>query len=413
MRSPARPAPLASLARALAVASLLAPMGCRSSAAEADAGPSSSGSATPASSVGRAGSSAGPPSAEPSGSVSPASAPPLFEPVGLPEPELDPPSIALQREAMLRRMRAVLGTTDAELAALEAVFRRSPAIGQGHPAATVRPMSRTECLERRRAAGVADVHKPHCGARFMVPIWDPGSGEREDDARVCVDRYEFPGMPCEYPVTWATAREAALLCKAVGKRLCDAHEWEGACAGAVLDPVAEYGFGPPRKGRYEAGQLHNKAREVRWAYGLTKDHGKCATGSAKSKGCTATGGFLRCGSNAYPAGAFPACVSPFGVYDQHGNVAEHMSLPARPEDLGGRGGVGDTEMKGSWFIFQEYEAHTDDCRWRAPDWHGTRVMDHKSHANYHLGFRCCRDVGGATHGAGGATEEARPGTTPR
>jgi hypothetical protein len=46
-------------------------------------------------------------------------------------------------------------------------------------------------------------------------------------------------------------------------------------------------------------------------------------------------------------------------------------------------------MKGSWFIFDTYRAHEDWCRWRAPFWHGTRVMDEHSHANYHLGFRCC------------------------
>jgi len=80
------------------------------------------------------------------------------------------------------------------------------------------------------------------------------------------------------------------------------------------------------------------------------------------------------------------------VYDQHGNAAEHMSLPMKPEQLGSRGGIGRTEMKGSWFIFDFYEAHIDDCRWRAPDWHGSEVMHHNSHANYHLGFRCCKDI---------------------
>ena len=32
------------------------------------------------------------------------------------------------------------------------------------------------------------------------------------------------------------------------------------------------------------------------------------------------------------------------------------------------------------------------CRWRAPYWHGTRVLDPRSHANYHLGFRCCKSL---------------------
>jgi hypothetical protein len=50
-------------------------------------------------------------------------------------------------------------------------------------------------------------------------------------------------------------------------------------------------------------------------------------------------------------------------------------------------------MKGSWFIFDTYRAHPDWCRWRAPFWHGSRVMDPQSHRNYHLGFRCCKDTG--------------------
>jgi hypothetical protein len=80
------------------------------------------------------------------------------------------------------------------------------------------------------------------------------------------------------------------------------------------------------------------------------------------------------------------------VYDQHGNAAEHMNLPTKPEELASAGGMGLTEMKGSWFIFSGYEAHPDDCRWRAPDWHGSKVMDPRSHANYHLGFRCCKSL---------------------
>jgi hypothetical protein len=49
-------------------------------------------------------------------------------------------------------------------------------------------------------------------------------------------------------------------------------------------------------------------------------------------------------------------------------------------------------MKGSWFVFDQIKAHEDHCRWRAPYWHGTRVMNPKSHRNYHLGFRCCDTI---------------------
>ena len=38
-------------------------------------------------------------------------------------------------------------------------------------------------------------------------------------------------------------------------------------------------------------------------------------------------------------------------------------------------------MKGSWFVFQRQEAHEDDCRWRAKDWHPSKVMAPESHEN--------------------------------
>ena len=85
-------------------------------------------------------------------------------------------------------------------------------------------------------------------------------------------------------------------------------------------------------------------------------------------------------------------MSPYGVFDLHGNAAEHMNLPTKTDELGAQGGLGQTEMKGSWFIFARTEAHEDDCRWRAPDWHASKTLGAKSHANYHLGFRCCKDV---------------------
>jgi formylglycine-generating enzyme required for sulfatase activity len=196
-------------------------------------------------------------------------------------------------------------------------------------------------------------------------------------------------MVCEYPVVWVRANEAQGLCHALGKRLCDAHEWEGACAGALKSAEQEYLF---NQSRINMQYFHNQTRDVVWAYGKEKNHPVCATGSKKSPRCTA-GGFTLCGTNDFPAGSFPGCVSPLGVYDQHGNVAEHMSFPRSLEELGSRGGSGETEMKGSWFIFAQAEAHEDDCRFRAPSWHVTRIDDPNSHRNYHLGFRCCRDVG--------------------
>jgi hypothetical protein len=82
------------------------------------------------------------------------------------------------------------------------------------------------------------------------------------------------------------------------------------------------------------------------------------------------------------------------VYDLNGNAAEHMNLPLDASQLASLGSaeLGVTEMKGSWFVFDTIRAHEDWCRWRAPFWHGSRVLDTHSHANYHLGFRCCKTL---------------------
>jgi len=331
--------------------------------------------------------------AEPAPSDAGPEAAPELERPRRPDDE-EPRSLADQRQRSYRRMREELGYDDATIEKVRAIVEGNKVVSEGNPEVTRHPMNRSECWDVRERAGL---HSPEelsklraadalCEARHMAPLYAEDASKPPE---VCIDRYEFPNIPCEYPMVYASAQEAAQLCRAVGKRLCDAHEWEGACAGELRPPEEEYLW--DRKRRIEMEFFKNEKREKIWAYGAEKRHDKCATGSAKSPKCGG-GGWESCGSNTYPAGAFPECVSRFGVYDQHGNAAEHMNLPMKPEELGKRGGLGETEMKGSWFIFARGEAHEDDCRWRAPAWHGTRVDYWNSHRNYHLGFRCCRDL---------------------
>ena len=308
--------------------------------------------------------------------------------------DAEPATLQEQRAELLRKLAKFRHVPPEQIAAMRELFEGQPWMGQGNPRVTHHPMTRAECRARRAKSRVVSGSPQVCGAPYMVPIYNPGAGEGVAQARVCIDQYEFPNIPCEYPVTWVPAQVAYQLCQIEGKRLCDAHEWEGACAGAVLPPSHEYDWGlRPHEDistqRVAMQHAHNTDREIVWAYGAEKDHSKCATGSYKSKGCVEPT-WERCGTNTYPAGAFTECVSPFGAYDLHGNVAEHMSFPMSAEQLGH---PGQTEMKGSWFIFGTYEAHLDDCRWRAPDWHGGPVDVPNSHMNYHLGFRCCRDLG--------------------
>ncbi|HEY6554997.1 MAG TPA: hypothetical protein VI669_16700 [Vicinamibacteria bacterium] len=309
-------------------------------------------------------------------------------------------SLAERNEALVGELQQVHGLSDEQGRRVREVFAGSRVIGQGNPAVTQHPATREACLGKLKDASIS-YEQPDsdrlCGARYMAPLFDP-SRQKPQDAKACIDRFEFPNIPCAYPVVWVKAREAALLCEAQGKRLCDAHEWEGGCAGRLEE--ADYRFDlakgkSPMGGVESMRAAHNRAHAASksWSYGPAYRSGVCGSASQKSSGCGG-GEWARCGSNTYPAGFFPECHSSSGVYDQNGNAAEHMNLPLEESQMSSRGSrtLGVTEMKGSWFIFDRYRAHEDWCRWRAPYWHGSRVMDKGSHENYHLGFRCCKTI---------------------
>ena len=306
-----------------------------------------------------------------------------------------------QNEALLQQFQQVHQPTPDEMQALRVILNGSPYIGQGNPAITRHPATPEACTAKLVELGVSYEHlrdEAICDDKYMAPLYDPLT-ETPQQSRACIDRFEFPNIPCAYPVVWVRAREAAQMCEAVGKRLCDAHEWEGACAGSLEPP--DYSFElaediPPQTGFNQMRRAHNRVydNQKTWAYGSEYETGICAATSQKSPGCDG-GGWSGCGSNTFPTGMYPECRSTLGVYDLHGNAAEHMNLPLAADQMTSQGSttLGYTEMKGSWFIFDSFKAHEDACRWRAPYWHGSRVMDTDSHHNYHLGFRCCKTIG--------------------
>ncbi len=309
-------------------------------------------------------------------------------------------ALAQQNELLFDQLQQTHGLSGSQMHDLREIFLRSNVIGQGNPAITHHADTVAHCETKRKEQG-ADYSNPLferiCGGKYMAPLYDPSSSGPQG-AKACIDQFEFPDIPCAYPVVWVKAREAAQICAVEGKRLCDAHEWEGACAGKLESPdyLFELATGEsPEVAILRRRLAHNAARQggKTWSYGPQYEKGICATGGTKSAGCPG-GNWQLCGSNTYPAGDFPACHSTLGVYDLNGNAAEHMNLPLNEQQMSSRGSkeLGYTEMKGSWFIFDTYRAHEDWCRWRAPFWHGTRVMDPHSHANYHLGFRCCKSV---------------------
>lgn len=310
------------------------------------------------------------------------------------------PTLKEENEGLLQRLQQEQHLSDTQMQRIRAIFARSGFVGQGNPAISRHPLTPEQCKTRRESAGVqADnpAFERICGVPNMAPLYDP-SKQQPADAKACIDEYEFPNTACEYPVVWVKAHEAAELCEAEGKRLCDAHEWEGACEGRLESPDYRFELArgvPAGVAAERMRAAHNRADAPakRWSYGPDYRTGVCATGSQKSSDCLG-GGWNLCGSNTYPAGSFPDCRSPLGVWDLNGNAAEHMNLPLDEAQMASRGSreLGVTEMKGSWFVFDTIRAHEDWCRWRAPFWHGTRVLDLHSHANYHLGFRCCKSL---------------------
>ncbi len=302
-------------------------------------------------------------------------------------------TLAEQNERLFKQIQQVHKPGAAQMRRLREIFTASGVVGQGNPAIARHPMTPDQCAARIPGGPESYDDRRNrriCGDRYMAPLYDPKT-QRPQDATACIDQFEFPNIPCTYPVVWVKAREAAQICAAMGKRLCDAHEWEGACAGSLQPPDYRFDLGSVAAMRNWHNGKYEPSRN--WAYGAAYQKGVCAAASSKSASCGG-GGFNACGSNTYPTGAFPDCVSPLGVYDQHGNAAEHMNLPMRADQMASTGSttLGVTEMKGSWFIFDSYRAHPDWCRWRAPYWHGSRVMSMDSHENYHLGFRCCKTI---------------------
>lgn len=286
--------------------------------------------------------------------------------------------------------RALVAGHQLSPAQASALAREWSRTANGQYAASIgnHPVSEAQCQSEVLASGrlPRDTRgEAICGRPFMVPVYR--AGEAPESARVCIDQFEFPNLPCRYPVTWVRPIDAAALCASMGKRLCDAHEWEGACAGSLEPPD------------FRNASAVNAGRDITWAYGRQRRGDICAFGVGKSPQCDAAmlgraNPRTSCGANTYPSGYFTQCRSPLGVYDQHGNVAEHMVLPRSPGELRSNGQAGVTEMKGSWFAFSRSansSVHPDDCRWREPGWHRTPTSAGNGHSNYHLGFRCCAD----------------------
>jgi hypothetical protein len=248
-------------------------------------------------------------------------------------------------------------------------------INQGNKLLGKHAISKAKCLAGLAGTTIqTEEQRAICGGfENMVPIHKKGK-----KPKVCIDVFEFPNRPCELPVVWVAPVQAKVICELQGKRLCAQEEWITACRG---DP--------------------DDGKDQRFAYGDEMDLDVCNTNKPAAKfgpNCdpdSAATAWKTCSTNTEPTGAFPRCKSRFGVFDQHGNVAEIMTR-ADPD------GHTYSQLKGSAFFYVDVarkpderqvkgrETYPDQCA-HDPRWH-VEPMNEAWHVNYHLGFRCCKSV---------------------
>lgn len=285
------------------------------------------------------------------------------------------------------------------------------------------PVTRGKCRKERLETGIIKANPAYqqvCKAKWMAPVPN-GDGSTS----VCVDQFEFPDIPCEYPVVWVPSHTASEICQSMGKRLCNAHEWEGACAGKI-NPVSEYRFDIANENARRS--TVNANREMVWAFqsqqefaGRTNSKGVCGVFSSDEKGdaepealahiqlhsiaglssgCAPDkSAYKTCGTNTWPSGYKSLCKSAQDVYDLHGNVAEVVNLPTQPGNIAHGEVTGYTERKGSFFVDRSgikqsggAPLYPDDCRVRQPYEHKKLISQDTGHSFYQEGFRCCKDI---------------------
>ncbi len=288
---------------------------------------------------------------------------------------------------------------------LRGIFARSGFIGQGNPAITAPPadaraMPVRQCPAARTAMPTAG-SSGSAAAKYMAPLYDPRT-QKPEDATACIDQFEFPDIPCTYPVVWVQGREAAEICAAMGKRLCDAHEWEGACAGragaARLPLRSGQGRRAERGGQPHAQSAHNRPHTDRQELELRPRLPARASApppATRAPSCQGGGwNDLRLqhlsdrllSRTAAARWASTTC---------NGNAAEHMNLPLAPSQMASRGSttLGVHRDEGQLVHLRQLPRPR-----RLVPLAGALLARQPgdgrpgSHPNYHLGFRCCKTL---------------------
>lgn len=170
----------------------------------------------------------------------------------------------------------------------------------------------------------------------------------------CVDRFEYPNLRGVYPWIFVTWVEAKAVCARTNKRLCNEEEWTFACEG---DEALPYPYGYKRDDT---------------ACVIDREHRDVDEAKLTNRGSGEQMHELDRLWQGEKSGSRPRCRSPFGVYDQTGNVDEWT--------VSTHSGGYPSILKGGYW-----------GRIRARCRPSTRAHG-ETFAFYQQGFRCCADV---------------------
>jgi formylglycine-generating enzyme required for sulfatase activity len=204
----------------------------------------------------------------------------------------------------------------------------------------------------------------------VVAYAGPCAGDMVQVGAYCIDRYEAPNVPNEYPLVMESAVTAEKWCADRGKRLCAEDEWERACAG-------------PQRFAYPYGNTYEDARcadEKTW---IVKDEPTITMWPDKP----AMGEVTRL-YQAEKSGTRARCVSGYGAFDMTGNVEEWVvsraSVKAPTNRKAPRATASTHVLKG--------------CYWSGcyggskPTCTSTNAAHADTFKFYETGFRCCQDA---------------------
>ncbi len=201
---------------------------------------------------------------------------------------------------------------------------------------------RDEARARRGSTTRIRSSRAICGAQVHGAALRSRDARRPRTPAPASTSSSFPTSPAPTRSSGCGPARRPLICEAMGKRLCDAHEWEGACAGSLgaaglpLRPRPRSRSGVRRARHARRPQPRRRSPRRSGATAPPTAPASAPPRASRPRAATAAAG-PRCGSNTFPTGAFPDCRSPLGVYDLHGNAAEHMNLPLEPDQMASRG----------------------------------------------------------------------------